>query len=287
MNLILPATSTSVETVMMAARAAILPDGVSTVTSRPFQAMWLAGVDSASGKLLAEPRHQRAQALAAADRIGAVLRMRLVDRGNILQILAGGIGAEHEFRRRGPVAEIFRQRGGAWHIGLAARGVVDGAVGADENCEKFLGFAGSRVATADANLPTQRRHGDVEPGIARELDHRVGVGIVQPARATIERRVEGRAVGKAAAAARATASITITLRFAAMIRRAAAIRRRRRRSRQYRPRAAMACPRRDRQAPALPQSPRTPTENRGASMSCHGFRNFEKDKKLPIRRFKT
>ena len=196
----LPATSTLLDTVMMAARAAILPDGVSTVTSRPFQATRFAGVDSASGKLPPSLVDQRAQALAAADRIGAVLRVRPVHRGNVLQILAGGIGAEHEFRCRGPVAEIFGQRGGAWHIGLAARGVVDGAVGADESCEKFLGFAGARVATADADFLTRGRRGDVEPGIARELDHRVGVGIVQPARAAIERRVEGRAIGETAAA---------------------------------------------------------------------------------------
>jgi len=48
-NLILPAASTLLDTVTMAARAAILPAGVSTVTSRPLQATRLAGVDSASG----------------------------------------------------------------------------------------------------------------------------------------------------------------------------------------------------------------------------------------------
>src|SRR6185437_6984581 len=90
--------------------------------------------------------------------------------------------------------------GGTWHIGLA-RGVIDGAGGADKNCEKLLGFAGSRVATADANLLAPGRHRDVEPAITRELDHRVVAGIVQPARPTIERRVEGRVISEAAAAA--------------------------------------------------------------------------------------
>ena len=97
---------------MMAARAAILPDGVST------------------------------------------LRARLVDRGYVLHILAGGVGAEQEFRGPPPVAKVLGQRGGAGHITLA-RGVVDGAVGAHQGGEKLLGFAGPRVAAADADFLTR------------------------------------------------------------------------------------------------------------------------------------
>ena len=48
-NLILPAASTLLDTVTTAARATILPAGVSTVTSRLLQEMRLAGVDSDSG----------------------------------------------------------------------------------------------------------------------------------------------------------------------------------------------------------------------------------------------
>src|SRR5665647_1917901 len=48
-NLILPAVSTLLDTVIIAARAEILPAGVSTVTSRPLQLTRLAGVDSETG----------------------------------------------------------------------------------------------------------------------------------------------------------------------------------------------------------------------------------------------
>ncbi len=45
----LPAASTLVDAVTTAARAVILPAGVSTLTSRLLQTMRLAGVDSDSG----------------------------------------------------------------------------------------------------------------------------------------------------------------------------------------------------------------------------------------------
>ena len=45
----LPAISTLLDTVITAARAAIRPAGVSTLTSRLLQTMRLAGVDSDSG----------------------------------------------------------------------------------------------------------------------------------------------------------------------------------------------------------------------------------------------
>ena len=185
---------------MMAARAAILPAGVSTLTSRLLQTIRLAGVDSATGSLLAELGDQGAQTLAAGDRGIAVLRARLVDRRQILQVLAGEARAEHEFGGARPVAEILRQDRRAGRIELAARGLVDGAVGAHQRRQKLLGLAGARIAAADAHLLAGRRRRDIEPGTARQPDHRVGVGIVHPARATIERHVEGGAVGDAAAA---------------------------------------------------------------------------------------
>src|SRR5271155_2281526 len=48
-NLIFPAANTLLDTVMTAARAAILPEGVSTATSRLLQEIRLAGVDSEIG----------------------------------------------------------------------------------------------------------------------------------------------------------------------------------------------------------------------------------------------
>ena len=156
-NLMTPDVSTLLDAVTIAARAAILPAGVSTVTSRPFHSTRVARVDSATGTPLAEFGDQRAQSLAAGQRGAAILRAGFVERGYILQILAGGVGAEQKFDRPGPFAQILRQRRGAGHIDFAARGVVDGAVGAHQRGEKILGFAGARVAAADADFLTQRR----------------------------------------------------------------------------------------------------------------------------------
>ena len=74
------------------------------------------------------------------------------------------------------------------------------------------------------------------------------------------------------------ASTTITLRFAAMTRRAAAM------PAAPAPITTMSASRgngaarRGRQGPAPPQGPRTRRGNRGASLSCHGFRNFRKER---------
>ena len=261
---------------MMAARAAILPAGVSTVTSRPLQAMRLAGVDSASGTCspslaISVPRPWR-QAIAA---LRSCARALSID-GDVLQVLAGGVGAEHEFRRPRPVAEILRQRRGAGHIGLAARGVVDGAVGAHQGGEKFLGFAGARVAAADADFLARAAPVTMSsPALRASLI----IGLVSGL--CIQRAPRSNGTSKVAVSVRQRppiwpeASTTITLRFAAMDapRRGDAggaradhdnvgLARQRR------------APTRARRAPASPQGPRTPTGNRGASLSCHGFRKL-------------
>jgi hypothetical protein len=104
--------------------------------------------------LFAEFCDQRSQSLPTTDRRIAVLRAGLVDDGDILQVLAGEVGAEHELRRSGPVAQILRQHRRTGDVEPAG-GLVDGAVGADQGREKFLGFAGAGVAAADANFLTQ------------------------------------------------------------------------------------------------------------------------------------
>ena len=226
-------------------------------------------------QLLAEFGDQRAQALAAGDRGVAILRADLVDHGNILQILARGIGAEHEFRRPRPVAEILGQHGRAGHIGLAAGGFIDGAIGAHQRGKKLLGFPGPGVTAADADFLTQRRRRDVEPGAARELDHRIGFGIVQPSRATIERHPERRGIGEAT-----PADLGRGLHHDHLaVRRLDAPRRRDAGrtgadhdniglARQWRGPCAGA------KRPASAQMPPMPTGNRAASLSCQGFRNF-------------
>ena len=274
-NLMLPAASTLLDTVTMAARATILPDGVSTVTSRLLQLTRLAGVDSASGTCSPSLAISVPMPCRQSERGIAVLRAGLVDRGDVFQILAGETGAEHEFRRPRPDAEVLRQHGRASDVGLAAGGFVDGAVGAHHGGEKFLGFSGPRIAAADADFLADRRGRDVKPRGARELDHRVGVGIVHPPRAAIERHAECRGIGEAAAAdlARGLHHDDPAVRRHDAPRRRIC-RQRRRRSRQCRHRAAAARPMRGRRGPAPPQGPRPPTGNPGASLSCHGFRNF-------------
>ena len=161
--------------------------------------MRFAGVDSDTGSCPPSFAIERAESLAAANRGGAILRARLVDHRDIPEILACEIRAEHEFGRAGPVAEVFRQHRGAGNVALA-RGIVDGAVGAHQSGKELFGFAGARKATADADLLPRRRRGDFEPGGASEPDHRIGLGIVHPSRAAVERHLKTRRVGLAAAA---------------------------------------------------------------------------------------
>ena len=53
---------------------------------------------------------------------------------------------------REPDIEIVGERGGAGDIGFTARGLVDGAPGAHQRCQKLLALAGSRVAPSDPDL---------------------------------------------------------------------------------------------------------------------------------------
>jgi len=108
----------------------------------------------------------------------------------MFSLIALGVGAAYLYSLVATVAPwVFPER---------FRAVVDGAVGAHKCCEKFFGFPGPCVAAADAYFLAQRHRRDVEPRIAPELDHRVGVGIVHPPRAAIERHVERRGIGQAA-----------------------------------------------------------------------------------------
>ena len=94
-NLMLPAASTLLEAVTTAARAAILPDGVST-RRRGCPGNAVGGRRQRQRHLLTEFRNQRAQPLTTTDRGIAILRADLVANGDIFQILAGETGAEDE-----------------------------------------------------------------------------------------------------------------------------------------------------------------------------------------------
>ena len=99
-----------------------------------------------------------------------------------------------------PVAEILRQRCSAGHIGLAAGGLLDGAVRAHERRRENLQLALARIAPADPQLLSARRRIDIEPGAGRELRHRIDVRHVDPVRAEIEGHAENARIGDAAAA---------------------------------------------------------------------------------------
>ena len=227
---------------MMAARAAILPAGVSTVTSRPLQAMRLAGVDSASGTSLAELGDQRAQALAAGDRGVAILRAGLVDRRK----RPSDPCRWHWRRARIPPCPPSRR-------GPSAAPTAQDTSALPREASSMARLARTSAARKSSVSPARalRRPmrifwpsgaaDDVEPGAARQLDHRVGVGIVHPARAAIERHLEGRGVGQAAAAdlAGRLDHDHLAVRRLDSPRRGNAGRARRR-SRQCRPRAATA-----------------------------------------------
>ena len=199
-NLIAPDVSTLVETVMMAARAAILPAGVSTLTSRLLQTIRLAGVDSATGACspslaIRVPRPWR-QAIAALRSCARALSIA----ESSFRSLPAKLAPSTNSAAPAQSPRSFGSDRGAGRVELAARGLVDGAVGAHQRRQKLLGLARARIAAADAHLLAGRRRQNVEPGAARQPDHRIGVGIVHPARAAIERHVEGGAVGDAAAA---------------------------------------------------------------------------------------
>ena len=124
--------------------------------------MRVTGVASCTGRLGAELRQQRAEALAA-ERVDVALdRAREIHRRDLVEILAAAERPEHELDRRPPVAEILRQRLLQLDVGLAARGILDRAVRAHECGEKILQLAFARVAPADAQLLARRRRIDVE-----------------------------------------------------------------------------------------------------------------------------
>ena len=274
-NLILPAASTLLDTVMMAARAAILPAGVSTVTSRLLQAMRLAGVDSDSGTCspslaIRVPSPWR-QAIAV---LRSCARALSID-GDVLQILAGEVGAEHEFRGAGPVAEILRQHRGAGDVALRARprrwrGWR--APGRPEiprfrrraRCGGRSGFSGpSGAVVISRPAPRASLIIGLVSGLCIQRAPRsngtskvVAVGLA--AAADLARRLDHDhlAVRRHDAPRRSNAGSTRAdhdnVGLARQRRRAGARRR----------------------EPASPPGPRTPTGNRGGSLSCHGFRRL-------------
>ncbi len=131
-----------------------------------------------------------------------MLAMHLVADGKIPQVLAGRKGAQQKLDGAGPVAEILRQHRRAGDV-AAARGIVDGAVGAHQRGERVFDFPGAGKAAADPDFLSLGRGRDLQPRRAGRLDHRIGVRIVEPPRPAIERHVESGAVGPAAAADRA------------------------------------------------------------------------------------
>ncbi len=184
---------------MIAARATILPAGVSTVTSRLLQAMRLTGVDSETGRPSPSFAIERSETLAAGEHQIVVARANLVDHREILEIFARETGAQHEVDGAGPVAQVLRQCSRAGDV-ASARSVIESAIGLDQGRQKILGLAGAGVPAADADLLARRRGHDLEAGGTGQLDHGIGVGIVHPARAAVEGNLETRSVGDAAAA---------------------------------------------------------------------------------------
>ena len=274
-NLMLPAASTLLDTVTMAARAAILPAGVSTVTSRLLQPTRLAGVDSASGTCspslaISVPRPWRqaiaalrscARALSIAERSFRSLPVKLAPSTNS----AAPAQSPRSFGSTEAQATSALPREASSMARLArTRAARNSSVSPARALRRPMRIFWPAGAAATSS-----------PAARAELDHRVGVGIVHPARAAIERHVEGRGIGEAAAAdlARGLHHDHLAVRRHDAPRRGDAGSARRR-SRQCQPRAAAARPMRGRRAPASPQAPRTPTGNPGASLSCHGFRNF-------------
>jgi hypothetical protein len=282
-NLILPAASTLLDTVTMAARADLarrrLHRDIAAVPAD------LAGRRRQRQRdLLAKFGDQRAEALAAGDRGVAILRADLVDHRDVFQILAHGIGAEHEFRRARPVAEIFRQT--------------------DAQDTSAL----PRDASSMARLARTRaaRNSSVSPARALRRPMRIfwpsgAAAMSSPAlRASlIIGLVSGLCIQRAPRS-NGTSNVAVSVRHrppiwadrppprspcgsppgSAAPRRC---RRHRRRSRQCRPRAATPRPSADAKDRTKSRRvsawlPRRPTGNRAASLSCQGFRKLLKQR---------
>src|SRR4029079_8100976 len=144
---------------------------------------------------------QRSQALSANHCRVTLLRAGYVGYRDILQVFTGEAGAEYELRRAGPISDVLGLHRRAGVVGGSAAGsVVDRSVGAHQGSEEFLGLAGSRVAAPNADLGTDRCAAELKARIARELEHRIDLGVVHPARAAIEGHIKGSCIGEAASA---------------------------------------------------------------------------------------
>ena len=273
-NLMLPAASTLLDTVTMAARAAILPAGVSTVTSRLLQDMRLAGVDSDSGTCspsfatsVPSPWRQAIAALRSCARALSIAETSF-------RSLPAKLAPSTNSAASRPVAEILRQ---------APTRRTTSALRARRR--RWRGWR----APARREIPRSRRRarcggrcgfsGPTAPARRRAPRARASLIIGLVSGLCIQRAPRSNGTSKVALSVRQrppiwlAASTTITLRLAAMTRRAAAM------PAAPAPITTMsasrgngAAPARRAEQPAAPQAPRTPTGNRGGSLSCHGFR---------------
>ena len=103
--------------------------------------------------------------------------------------MAEAVSSESAYLDREAAAVGVIHDQAAARVAVAAGSFVDGAIGAHHGREKLLGFSGPRIAAADADFLSGRRGRYVKPRSARELDHRVGLGIVHPTRAAIEQSI--------------------------------------------------------------------------------------------------
>ena len=270
----LPAAKTVVDTVMTAARARILPDGVSTLTPRLPHPIRLAGVDSATGTCspsfaINVPSPWR-QAIAVLRSCARDLSPTEISFRSLPEKLAPSTNSAVSAQ----MPEVLRQDRRAGDV-EAARGVVDRAV--------------ARTSAA--------RNSSISPGRALRRPMRIfcpcgAVLISSPAdRASlINGLVSGLCIQRAPRSNGTSnversvwqrppiwfdASTTITLRFAAMMRRAAAM------PAAPAPTTTISASRGKGAAPArppdhtgVPPARRTPTGNGGGSLSCHGFRGL-------------
>ena len=103
------------------------PFSVST-SRRLRRSMRVTGVASETGTTDPSLRQQRAETLAAKRIDVALGGFREVIGRDFAQFLAATVGAEHEFDRRPPIAQVLGQSIVAIDVGLAARGLSDRAV---------------------------------------------------------------------------------------------------------------------------------------------------------------
>ena len=157
--------------------------------ARPAQVTRLTGVDRTHRHWLAELREQHAESLFAIDRGVALRRTRLIAHREIFQILSSGAGAEHKFHRAEPKRRDPSAARRAQATSIFPRGLRRWRALARTSAARNCSVSPARALRRPMRIFWPSGAVRSRPTLSRQPDHRIGVGLKQPACAAIERHV--------------------------------------------------------------------------------------------------